>query len=116
MGGGRLAFFSLRMKWKCLWAFLVMEVVFVVQVRSATMCTPRSLVLLTLSTAALWVFSGVWLAGLLLKSTVISFVFSTQRQIVLFTLVVSPLLCILTHPCCDERYQCPVICKRDDLV
>ncbi len=52
--------------------------VLVVQVRSSVMCTPRNLVLLTLSTVELPMVSGGWsMEFLLLKSNTTSFVFST---------------------------------------
>ncbi len=50
MGGGRLALFSRRRKCRRCCAFLEIDLVLVVQVRSSVMCTPRNLVLLTLST------------------------------------------------------------------
>ncbi len=53
----------------------------VVQVRSYVMCTPRNLVLLTLSTVELSMVSGGWsVEFLLLKSITTSFVFSTFRD------------------------------------
>ncbi len=53
MGGGRLALFSRRRKCRCCCAFLESDMVLVVQVRFSVMCTPRNLVLLTLSTVEL---------------------------------------------------------------
>lgn len=53
MGGGRLALFTRRRKWRRCWLFLLSDVTLVVQVRSSVMCTPRNLVLLTLSTVEL---------------------------------------------------------------
>ncbi len=56
--------------------------VLVVQVRSSVMCTPRNLVLLTLSTVELSMVSGGWsVEFLLLKSNTTSFVFSTLMNI-----------------------------------
>ncbi len=51
--------------------------VLVVQVRSSVMCTPRNLVLLTLSTVELSMVSGEWSTEFLLKSITTSFVFPT---------------------------------------
>ncbi len=59
MGGGRLALFSRRRKCRRCCAFLESDMVLVVQVRSSVMCTPRNLVLLTLSTVELSMVSGV---------------------------------------------------------
>ncbi len=57
------------------------DMVLVVQVRSSVMCTPRNLVLLTLSTVELSMVSGGWsVEFLLLKSNTTSFVFSTLRD------------------------------------
>ncbi len=56
--------------WRVTWCL-------VVQVRSSVMCTPRNLVLLTLSTVELSMVSGRWsVEFLLLKSITTSFVFS----------------------------------------
>ncbi len=80
MGGGRLALFSLRRKcWHCC-AFLESNVVLVVQVRSSLMCTPRNLVLLTLSTAELVMVSGGWSPEFRLKSITTSFVLLSLRD------------------------------------
>ncbi len=49
MGGGRLALFRRWRKCRCCCAFLESDMVLVVQVRSSVMCTPRNLVLPTLS-------------------------------------------------------------------
>ncbi len=57
MGGGRHALFS-RRRCRCCCAFLDIDMVLVVQVRSSVMCTPRNLVLLTLSTVELSMVSG----------------------------------------------------------
>ncbi len=54
--------------------------VLVVQVRSSVMCTPRNLVLLTLSTVELSMVSGGWSTEFLLKSITTSFVFHTLRD------------------------------------
>ncbi len=54
--------------------------VLVVHVRSSVMCTPRNLVLLTLSTVELSMVSGGWSTEFLLKSITTSFVFSTLRE------------------------------------
>ncbi len=51
-----------------------------VQERSSVMCTPRNLVLLTLSTVAPLMVRGACRECTLLKSTTISFVFSTFRE------------------------------------
>ncbi len=81
MGGGRLALFSRRRKCRCCCAFLESDMVLVVQVRSSVKCTPRNLVLLTLSTVELSMVSGGWsVEFLLLKSITTSFVFSTFRD------------------------------------
>ncbi len=75
-GGGRLALFSRRRKCRRCCAFLENDMVLVVQVRSSVMCTPRNLVLLTLSTVELSMVSGGWsMEFLLLKSNTTSFVF-----------------------------------------
>ncbi len=68
MGGGRLALFSRWRKCRRCCAFLETDLVLVVQVRSSVMCTPRNLVLLTLSTVELSMVSGGWSTGFLLKS------------------------------------------------
>ncbi len=60
MGGGRLALFSRRRKCRRCCAFLEIDLVLVVQVRSSVMCTPRNLVLLTLSTVEVSMVSGGW--------------------------------------------------------
>ncbi len=81
MGGGRLALFSRRRKCRRYCAFLESDMVLVVQVRSSVMCTPRNLVLLTLSTVELSMVSGGWsVEFLLLKSITTFFVFSTLRD------------------------------------
>jgi len=49
MGGGRLALFSLRRKWRRCCAFLAAEFVLREPVRSSAMFTPRNFVLLSLS-------------------------------------------------------------------
>ncbi len=55
--------------------------VLVVQVRSSVMCTPRNLVLLTLSTVELSLMvSGGWSTGFLLKSITTSFVLLKLRD------------------------------------
>ncbi len=80
-GWGRLALFSRRRKCRHCCAFLESDMVLVVQVRSSVMCTPRNLVLLTLSTVELSMVSGGWsVEFLLLKSITTSFVFSTFRD------------------------------------
>ncbi len=61
-------------------AFLEIDLVLVVQVRSSVMCTPRNLVLLTLSTVEVSMVSGGWSTEFLLKSITTSFVFSTLRD------------------------------------
>ncbi len=48
-------------------AFLEIDMVLVVQVRSSVMCTPRNLVLLTLSTVELSMVSGGWSTEFLLS-------------------------------------------------
>ncbi len=68
MGGGRLALFSWRRKCRHCCAFLESDMVLVVQVRSSVMCTPRNLVLLTLSTVELSMISGGWSIEFILKS------------------------------------------------
>ncbi len=60
--------------------FLESDMVLVVQVRSSVMCTPRNLVLLTLSTVELSMVSGGWSTEFLLKSNTTSFVFPTLRD------------------------------------
>lgn len=80
MGGGRRVFFSLHRKWRHCWAFLVMVVGLSVQVRLCDMYTPRNFMLLTVLTAEPLMWSGVQVAGLLLKSPTISFVFSTFKD------------------------------------
>ncbi len=80
MGGGRLALFSRRRKCRHCCAFFEIDLVLVVQVRSSVMCTPRNLVLLTLSTVEVSMVSGGWSMGFLLKSITTSFVFSTLRD------------------------------------
>ncbi len=52
--------FSRRRKCRRCCAFLESDMVLVVQVRSSVMCTPRNLVLLTLSTVELSMVSGGW--------------------------------------------------------
>ncbi len=76
-----LALFSRRRKCRRCCAFLESDMVLVVQVRSSVMCTPRNLVLLTLSTVELSMVSGGWsVEFLLLKSITTSFVFSTFNK------------------------------------
>ncbi len=60
--------------------FLGQCAVLLVQERSSVMCTPRNLVLLTLSTVAPLMVRGACREYTLLKSTTISFVFSTFRD------------------------------------
>ncbi len=73
--------FHRRRKCRRCCAFLESDMVLVVQVRSSVMCTPRNLVLLTLSTVELSMVSGGWsVEFLLLKSITTSFVFSTFRD------------------------------------
>ncbi len=80
MGGGRLALFSWRRKCRRCCAFFEIDLVLVVQVRASVMCTPRNLVLLTLSTVEVSMVSGGWSTEFLLKSITTSFVFSTLRD------------------------------------
>ncbi len=61
-------------------AFLASAAVLLVQERSSVMCTPRNLVLLTLSTVAPLMVRGACWVCTLLKSTTISFIFSTFRE------------------------------------
>ncbi len=63
MGGGRLALFSRQGKCRHCCAFLETDMVLEDQVRSSVMCTPRNLVLLTLSTVELPMVSGGWSTG-----------------------------------------------------
>jgi len=56
------------------------DVVLVVQLRSSVMCTPRNLVLLTLSTVELLIVGGRWSVEFLLKSITTSCVFFTLRD------------------------------------
>ncbi len=60
--------------------FLGSAAVLLVQERSSVMCTPRNLVLLALATVAPLMVRGACLVCTLLKSTTISFVFSTFRE------------------------------------
>jgi len=62
------------------WAFLASDAMLLPQERSSVRCTPRNLVLLTLSTASPFMVSGGWWVGALRKSTTNSFVFSTLRE------------------------------------
>ncbi len=80
MSGGRLALFSRRRRCRCCCTFLESGVVLVVQVRSSLMCTPRNLVLLTLSTVELSMASGVWSPEFHLKSITTAFVLLTLRD------------------------------------
>lgn len=73
MGAGTLAFLSFQRKWRHWLAFLVSDVVLVVQERSSVMCMPWILVLLTLLTVAMLIVRGACWVCVLLKSTTISF-------------------------------------------
>ncbi len=79
-GWRRLALFSRRRKCRPLLCLLGDRLGVVVQVRSSVMCTPRNLVLLTLSTVEVSMVSGGWSTEFLLKSITTSFVFSTLRD------------------------------------
>ncbi len=60
----------------------------VVQVRSSVMCTPRNLVLLTLSTVELSMVSGGWsMEFLLLKSNTTSFAEVESNELHLLALL-----------------------------
>ncbi len=72
--------FQRRRKCRRCCAFLEIDLVLVVQVRSSVMCTPRNLALLTLSTVEVSMVSGGWSTEFLLKSITTSFVFSTLRD------------------------------------
>lgn len=87
MGVGWLTLFSLHLKWRHYWAFLARLVVLRVNELSSVMCTPRNLVLLTLSTVDLLMCSGEWSTQILLKSTIISFFFSTLTDCCLYTIL-----------------------------
>ncbi len=94
--------------------------VLVVQVRSSVMCTPRNLVLLTLSTVELSMVSGGWSTEFLLKSITTSFVLlHIEGQIVSAT-PLSQLCHFLSVVrfivVADETYHCCVIRKLDDVV
>lgn len=67
---------SLHRKCMRCWALFTRAPVWWDQVRVSVICTPRTLVLLTLYTAVSLMRSGVWLGWLLLKSTMISLVLS----------------------------------------
>ncbi len=110
--------------------------VLVVQVRSSVMCTPRNLVLLTLSTVELSMVSGGWSMEFLLKSITTSFVFSTlvwqktisvaelsspqiEGQIVSatpFSQLCHFLSVMRFIVVADETYHCCVISELDDVV
>ncbi len=64
---------ALLPSWRLTWCWWV-------QVRSSLMCTPRNLVLLTLSTVELSMVSGGWSTEFLLKSITTSFVLLTLRD------------------------------------
>ncbi len=85
----------MRPKWSQFRAVLVQE-------RSSVMCTPRNLVLLTLSTVAPLMVRGACRECTLLKSTTISLVFSTFRDCCHCTTRPggSPRSCSLSHLCC----------------
>ncbi len=119
MGGGRLALFSRRRKCRRCCAFFEIDLVLVVQVRSSVMCTPRNLVLLTLSTVELSMVSGGWSTGFLLKSITTSFVFSTLRDRLFAphhsaSCATSSVVRFIVVA--DETYHLCVICKLDDVV
>ncbi len=60
--------------------FLLSDVTLVVQMRTSVMCTPRNLVLPTLSTVEPSMVSGGWSTEFLLKSITTSFVLLTLRD------------------------------------
>ncbi len=85
------------------------------------MCTPRNLVLLTLSTVKLSMVSGGWsMEFLLLKSITTSFVFSTLRDRLLaphHSASCATFLSVVRFiVVADETYHCCVISKLDDVV
>ncbi len=94
--------------------------VLVVQVRSSVMCTPRNLVLLTLSTVELSMVSGGWVNGvspevhhnllclLHIEGQIVSA--TPFRQLCHFLSVVRFIVVA------DETYHCCVISKLDDVV
>ncbi len=95
--------------------------VLVDQVRSSVMCTPRNLVLLTLSTVELSMVSGGWsMEFLLLKSTTTSFVLLALRDRLLAPTPFSQLCHFLSVVrfivVADETYHCCVISELDDVV
>ncbi len=95
--------------------------VLVVQVRSSVMCTPRNLVLLTLSTVELSMVSGGWsMEFLLLKSNTTSFcLLHIEGQIVSatpFSQLCHFLSVVRFIVVADETYHCCVISELDDVV
>ncbi len=95
--------------------------VLVVQVRSSVMCTPRNLVLLTLSTVELSMVSGGWsMEFVLLKSTTTSFCLTRiEGQIVSatpFSQLCHFLSVVRFIVVADETYHCCVISELDDVV
>ncbi len=118
MGGGRLALFSRWRKCRRCCAFLESDVVFRVQVRSSVMCTPRNLVLLTLSTVELSMVSGGWSLEFFLKSITTSFVLLTLRDRLLAPLsqLCHFLSVVRFIVVANETYHWCVIGKLDDVV
>ncbi len=95
--------------------------VLVVQVRSSVMCTPRNLVLLTLSTVELSMVSGGWsMEFLLLKSiTTLLCLLHIEGQIVSatpFSQLCHFLSVVHFIVVADETYHCCVISELDDVV
>ncbi len=83
------------------------------------MCTPKNLVLLTLSTVELSMVNGGWSTEFLLKSNTTSFVFPTLREIVSatpFSQLCHFLSVVHFIVVADETYHCCVISEIDDVV
>ncbi len=84
------------------------------------MCTPRNLVLLTLSTVAPLMVRGACRECTLLKSTTISFVFSTFREEIVVTALpgqaahLAPVVCLISVA--DETHHSRVIRKFNEEV
>ncbi len=120
MGGGRLVLFSRRRKWRRCCPFLLSDVTLVVQVRSSVMCTPRNVVLPTLSTVKPSMVSGGWSTEFFLKSITTSFVLPTLRDRLLAphhsascATFFSVVRFIIVS---DEAYHSCFISKLDDVV
>lgn len=119
MGGGRLAFLRRRRKYRRCCAFLDSDVMLVVQVRSSEMCTPRNLILLTLSSQAV---DGQWEVINRISPEIHHnlLCFAYIKEQVVCTTPFNQLFHFLSVECfiivADETYHSCVIRKLDDMV